>query len=148
MKQAFTMIELIFVILILGILAVVAIPKLMATRDDARIATMSQSISVAATEIASYAIAKGVIDSDLSVMSYAIKLMVNQGRASVDDDGNATFQMGETADCLIFIVEDGVLDANLTLDYGVSNDPLCDDLQSFFDAREYPIPLKGARVVR
>ena len=38
MKQnAFTMIELIFVIVILGILSAVAIPKLMATKDDAYI---------------------------------------------------------------------------------------------------------------
>ena len=34
-KKAFTMIELIFVIVILGILATVAIPRLMATRTDA-----------------------------------------------------------------------------------------------------------------
>ena len=38
MKNAFTMIELIFVIVILGILAAIAIPKLAATRDDAQIA--------------------------------------------------------------------------------------------------------------
>ncbi|MCH9739970.1 MAG: type II secretion system GspH family protein [Epsilonproteobacteria bacterium] len=34
-KQAFTMIELVFVIVIIGILAGVAIPRLAATRDDA-----------------------------------------------------------------------------------------------------------------
>jgi general secretion pathway protein G len=37
-KNAFTMIELIFVIVILGILAAIAIPKFAATRTDAQIA--------------------------------------------------------------------------------------------------------------
>ena len=38
MTKAFTMAELIFVIIILGILAAISIPKLSATRDDAMIA--------------------------------------------------------------------------------------------------------------
>jgi len=37
MRTAFTMVELIFVIVIIGILSAVAIPKLMATKDDANI---------------------------------------------------------------------------------------------------------------
>ncbi len=36
LKTAYTMIEMIFVIVIIGILAAVAIPKLAATRDDAQ----------------------------------------------------------------------------------------------------------------
>ncbi len=35
MKKAFTMIELVFVIVVIGILATIAIPKFAATRDDA-----------------------------------------------------------------------------------------------------------------
>ena len=49
MRKAFTMIELIFTIVIIGILAAVSIPKLSATRDDAvvvsEITSLKQSIS-------------------------------------------------------------------------------------------------------
>ncbi len=44
-KHAFTMIELIFIIVVLGILAAVAIPKLAATRDDAKISKARADIA-------------------------------------------------------------------------------------------------------
>lgn len=44
-KNAFTMIELVFVIVVLGILAAVAIPKFTATRDDAKIATARATVA-------------------------------------------------------------------------------------------------------
>jgi len=45
MKSAFTMIELIFAIVIIGILAAIAIPKLAATRSDAEGAAVVSSLA-------------------------------------------------------------------------------------------------------
>jgi general secretion pathway protein G len=45
MKKAFTMMELIFVIVVLGILAAIAVPKLWGTRDDAIITKVRSDVS-------------------------------------------------------------------------------------------------------
>lgn len=52
-RTAFTMIELIFVIVVLGILAAVAIPRLAATRDDAQITKGRSDVSAIRSAIVS-----------------------------------------------------------------------------------------------
>ena len=59
MKKGFTMIELIFVIVILGILASVAIPRLAGTRTDAEVAATVANLRTLLNDVASYYAVKG-----------------------------------------------------------------------------------------
>ncbi|WP_373004656.1 type II secretion system protein [Sulfurimonas sp.] len=74
MKRAgFTMIELIFVIVILGILAAVAIPKLAATRDDAKVSKGATELATLVGDIGAYYTSKGTMATDYTAMT-SVKL--------------------------------------------------------------------------
>ncbi|MFW5619271.1 MAG: type II secretion system protein, partial [Campylobacter hyointestinalis] len=54
MKKAFTLIELVFVIVILGVLASLAVPKLVGNSDDAEIVKAKTQVATIRTKIQLY----------------------------------------------------------------------------------------------
>lgn len=85
MKKAFTMIELIFVIVIIGIMAAVAIPKLAATRDDAKISAELGSLKQILNNLGAEFAAQGafinytVAEADKSTFCFDVTALGNDG---------------------------------------------------------------------
>ena len=130
-KNAFTMIELIFVIVIIGILASVAIPRLAATRDDAEItkarvtvASIRNALSMERqkrilrgdfTAITSVGSGSNVFDkfstdgngNNADVLEYAMVSSTNSGHWSINAGGTEyTFNQNNMTNP-IFVITNG-----------------------------------------
>ena len=110
MKKGFTMIELIFVIVILGILAAVAIPKLAATRDDAKIAKGATEVAQLISDFGAFYTAQGNFD----LTATGVEQMTNVKTNGTDPSAfSYTNGAGTPQDCLDFNVS--TTDGNLTV---------------------------------
>ena len=83
MRKGFTMIELIFVIVILGVLASVAIPRLAATRDDAEVAKAATNLTTAVSDITAYYTAKGNFSGVSSDFTKVTNALTKDGKLNV-----------------------------------------------------------------
>ena len=130
MKKGFTMIELIFVIVILGVLASVAIPRLAATRDDAEVSKAATNLATAISDITAYYTAAGEFG--------AFKDMTS----AVDENGRLNVKGGDGTDtkktCLTLTLEggnQGTTDTEKAKDAKIKftisgSDPVCKTMQS------------------
>jgi general secretion pathway protein G len=84
-RNAFTMIELVFVIVVLGILAAIAVPKLAATRDDAQIAKGRSDVAAIRAAIVS--------ERQSRLLKGESKYITKLGTSGFEGNGSGTFMM-------------------------------------------------------
>ena len=104
MKKGFTMIELIFVIVILGILASVAIPRLAATREDAEISAAVANLRTLVNDATAYYTVKGEFGSatwnqitNVPLSSATTKALNTGAKLKAGGEDCISFQMFEKA---------------------------------------------------
>jgi len=149
LKKAFTMIELIFVIVILGILTTFAIPRLSATRDDALIAKNSEYIMGIMTEISTYITARGESKVDLSEMSSILETLKRDNRIIIDTTTqSATVKIGEDISCITIDIDSTNTTELLKTIFSIAtSDRICKMVQSFIREKDYPLVVRG-RLIR
>jgi len=134
MRKAFTMIELIFVIVIIGILAAVAIPKLSATREDAKITTLISHAKKTLDDFQAFYTSQGNGRwISVSVVEATDVPLEKSGCSGLVDASTAlsptTFELcNDNVVCLTFTT---INEGNLTITPGsVTTDTICEAVKS------------------
>ncbi len=100
-KKAFSLIELIFIIAVLGIIAAVAVPKLFDSRSSAVVATVKQDISTITNAIQSHY----MLNSEIENITDAVNINENVWTVSAT---SVEYKSGDDT-CVTISVEDNQL---------------------------------------
>ncbi|MGA1933789.1 prepilin-type N-terminal cleavage/methylation domain-containing protein [Arcobacter sp. YIC-464] len=129
MKNGFSLLELIFAILIIGIIASIAVPKFIDSKDEALASTIKRDIVSATTAIQSYA----MLDSSLTKIETAIILSETNWNVV---DGKATFNQNDKACISLEIkVEDSTKSLIIDIDE-TSTSSVCTKLKDDYAVKD------------
>ncbi|MBU1669076.1 type II secretion system GspH family protein [bacterium] len=95
-RKAFTLIEVIFIITVLGILFSVAFPKLMTSREDAKIAVALAEMGMVVSEISSYYTTTGEFTSNIGEMTRVKNLSYTTEWNLTTEEGILTYLTSDT----------------------------------------------------
>lgn len=117
MNKAFTIIELIFVIMIIGILSVVAVPRLLATYDDAKIAVALNDIGTLINDLSTFYTTNKQYGSDLEEMTNITDVNYTTPWNTTTEKGKLTFYTKDNSSnlekCVLFEISNK--EGNLTI---------------------------------
>ena len=139
------MIELIFVIVIIGILAAIAVPKLLATRSDAKVATMVMKIGNAIEEISNYTNSQKGALSDLTKMSNSLAEMASANEANCSSANICLIKM-DGVNCVKLAIIHTSTNDDLNISLFNTTNKLCIYLQEKVKPMLYEARLRGTMV--
>ena len=144
MKKGFTMIELIFVIVILGILASVAVPRLASTREDAEISATVANLRTLVSDASSYYVANGTFTPKGTQAKWrdVTNVPLRDGKNLVQGNTAASKAVHLSAsgtNCIKIELKDrdGTTPAHIAVTYDGKDDYICKEIQKAEPVKAY-----------
>jgi general secretion pathway protein G len=105
-RSAFTMVEIVMVIIVLGVLMSVAISKLATSRDDAEYIRIVSSVKQATKEIIEHTTALGVMPTNSTVDDYSANIVNLKNLDYVTSTLRIKSKAGNTLNCARIVFND------------------------------------------
>ena len=104
-KNAFSLLELIFAIVVIGIVSSIAVPRLIDTKANAQAATIKKDVATIISSVRAYF----VINENIEDLNSVLTLNQNMW----DVDGNSAIYKDEENNCILISIEDKKLHITL-----------------------------------
>ncbi len=104
MRKAFTILELVFVIVILGILAAIALPKMSSSKDEAEVSKSLNNLKTLINDISIYTLKNDHLSS-IKTMSN-VSGVENVDLGNFNDTKEVNFRVGDDKECLKLVFID------------------------------------------